>query len=198
MDVSKSPLKLGLTVDLGNYGNNPQIMGEYIKWFADDTSGDCPKILHVYMIDRHIHSKSGIFDSDDVARLEDRLGNFSLFLEKFPQVEVVSFQFPYNQIPPELKCVERMDQLYGSQEGNTQRKRFLGEGKIVDIEKAHEMIFSFLNLVSKTDFSSLKSHPIVLFHAGGVLANDLISRDFDDDYLKFISLRRILLDDQLD
>ena len=197
MNVSKLPLKLGLTVDLGNYGNDPNGRGEYVKWFADDTSGDGPKMLHVYMIDRHIHSKPGVFTQDDVKRLEDELGRLSLFLRKFPQVELISFQFPYNQLSPELKCIENMDELYGSSQMNTQRKRLLEGGKIIDVEKAEEMVFDFLRILCMTDFNSLKHYPIALFHAGGILPNDLIDKNHDD-YESFVDLRRKLLNNQLD
>ncbi len=194
MNVSKSPLKLGLTVDLGNYGDNPNGRGEYVKWFADDTSGECPKMLHVYLIDRHLHSKPGVFTFDDEKRLEDQLGNFALYLRSFKQVELVSFQFPYNQLSPELKTVQNLDKLYGSREKNTQRIRLLNDGKITDIEEANRMVSLFLGVVSRTDFSSLKYKPIVLFHAGGILPADLIGNNFDD----IVNLRNRLLEDQLD
>lgn len=197
MDILKSPLKLGLTVDFGNYGNDSQGRGEYVKWFAEDTSSDGPKMLHVYMIDRHVHSKPCIFTSDDVKRLEDQLGDFALFIENFPQIDLVSFQFPYNQLSPELKCVENMDKLYGSSESNTQRKRLLESGKIVDVEKSDEMVFSFLDILHKTDFNSLIYNPIALFHAGGILPYDLI-HDKKDNYDLFIGLRRKLLSHQVD
>ena len=197
MNVLKSPLKLGLTVDFGNYGNDPQGRGEYVKWFAGDTSGDGPKMLHVYMIDRHVHTNPGIFTSDDVKRLEDQLGDFALFLEKFPQIDLVSFQFPYNQLSPELKCVEDMDKIYGSEELNTQRKRLLESGKIVDVEKSDEMVFSFFDILHKTNFNSLRYNPIVLFHGGGILPYDLINNK-NDNYDLFIDLRRKLLSHQLD
>ena len=193
MDISKSPLKLGLIVDLGNYGRDPQGRGSYVQWFADDTSGEGPRMLHVYLIDRHLHSQLGVFTKDDVKRLEDELGSFSLFLDNFPQVELVSFQFPYNQLPPELQVVENMDVLYGSVRKNTQRIRLLEEGKVVNIEEAKEMVRSFLGIVSRTDFSSLKYNPVVLFHAGGILPDDLVVRSIEEE--RFMDLRRKLLKD---
>jgi len=201
MDISRFPLKLGLTVDFGNYGSDSEGRGEYVKWFADDTSGDGPKMLHVYVIDRHVHSSPNRFHLGDIRRLEDVLGKFALFLKGFPQVELITFQFPYNQLPPELNVVSNMDELYGSADENLQRKRLLEDGKIVDIEEADYMIESFLEIVSRTDFSSLKFDPIVLFHAGGILPTRLVGihgNSFNEDFITFGNLRRRLLDDQLD
>ena len=196
MDISISPIKLGLTVDLGNYGNNPKERGEYVKWFAEDTSGDGPKMLHVYTTDRHIHSQPGIFTLDDKARLENELGKFALFLNKFPQIDLVSFQFPYNQLPPELQVVNNLDGLYNSKDNNPQREKLLEGGKIIDVERANEMVMTFLSVLSETDFNSLKYYPVVLFHAGGILPYDLI-REEKGDVDRFINLRRKLLNDQL-
>ena len=197
MDISKSPLKLGLTIDLGNYGINPSEKGEYIKWFADDTWGEGPKILHVYTIDRYVHNKSGVFTFQDKKRLEDEIGKFALFVgENFPQVEVITFQFPYNQLPSELGTLFDLDFLYGSIELNTQRNRLEAEGKLLNLGKAQEMVLSYLDVVSNAPFSYLLHPPIVLFHSGGILPNDLITSDRGLDINNFIKVRNELINRQ--
>jgi len=176
INLSNSPLKLGLTIDLYNYSNKNS-RGEYIKWFADDTSGEGPKVLHVYTIDKHVHEKDGIFTLEDRKRLEDRVGEFSVFIkENFPQIDLVSFQYPYNQLPPEILVLSDLDKLYGSKKDNSTRNKLISQGKILNLDDAKEMILSYLDILSNSDFSSLKYQPTLVLHAGGILPSVLADR----------------------
>lgn len=196
LDLSNSPLKLGLTVDLNNYGINPE-RGEYVKWFSEETNGEGPKILHVYTIDSHVHKDKGIYIRDDKERFEENIGNFADFIKtKFPQVDLISFQFLYNQLSIELEAIFELDNIYGSSDKNVQRDFLLNQGKILDIENAHEMLLSYLDILSESDFSSLKYPPMVVLHAGGIMPNDL-AKDYHNLNL-FREIRRKLRINQIE